>query len=97
MTTPIRHVKGTARWRYISGGYNKYWYLRSALRWLSIVAAVTDLVVFAIVYHDWSEIENGMSFYLGTVLFIVAVSNLFLMMPRMAAKHNEKQQAYCQQ
>ncbi|KAH0001143.1 hypothetical protein KCU78_g15014, partial [Aureobasidium melanogenum] len=72
MTTPIQHAKGTARWRYISGGYNKYWYLRSALRWLSIVAAVTDLIVFGILYNDWSEAHDVDTMYLGSVLFIVA-------------------------
>lgn len=74
MTTPIRHAKGVARWRYISGGYDKYWYLRSALRWLSIVVAVTDLVVFGIVWQNWSSVENINTFYLGSVLFIVVVS-----------------------
>ncbi|KEQ61549.1 uncharacterized protein M437DRAFT_51403 [Aureobasidium melanogenum CBS 110374] len=72
MTTPIRHAKGIARWRYISGGYNKYWYLRSALRWLTIAAAVTDLIVFAVLYSDWSEAYNVDTMYLGSVLFIVA-------------------------
>lgn len=81
MTTPIRRAKGIARWRHISDGYNKYWYLRSALRWLTIVAAVTDLIVFGILYHDWSEVVNVDIMYLGSVLFIVAVSNLFSFCP----------------
>ncbi|KAK6005331.1 hypothetical protein QM012_008110 [Aureobasidium pullulans] len=72
MTTPVRHDKGTARWHYISDGYNRYWYLRSALRWLSIVAGVTDLIVFAIVYHDWADYLNVHTLYFGSVLFIVA-------------------------
>lgn len=75
MTTPIRHTKGIERWRYISGGYDRYWYLRSALRWLTIAAAVTDLIVFAVLYSDWSEAYNVDTMYLGSVLFIVAVSN----------------------
>ncbi|CAD0094342.1 unnamed protein product, partial [Aureobasidium mustum] len=72
MTTPVRHAKGSARWRYISDGYSKYWYLRSALRWLSIVAAVTGLIVFAIVYHDWADYRNIHTLYMGSILFIVA-------------------------
>ncbi|KAH0368890.1 hypothetical protein KCU65_g3708, partial [Aureobasidium melanogenum] len=56
----------------MSGGYNKYWYLRSALRWLAIAAAVTDLIVFAVLYSDWSEVYNPDYMYVGMVLFIVA-------------------------
>ncbi|CAD0082863.1 unnamed protein product, partial [Aureobasidium vineae] len=78
MTTPLRDGKGTARWRYITDGYNKYWYLRSALRWLSVVAAVTDLIVFAIVYHDWASYENIHTLYFGPVFFIVAPLISFL-------------------
>jgi hypothetical protein len=86
MTEPISYGKGSARWRYISDGYTKYWYLRSAVRWLSIVAAVTALAVFGIVYHDWADYGNhAHSLYLGAILFIVAVSNSLPSLLRMTA------------
>jgi hypothetical protein len=50
--------------------------LRSALRWLSIVAAITSLIVYGIVYHDWVEYKNGHVVTLGSLFFIVAVSDL---------------------
>lgn len=74
MTTTESYGIGSARWQYISDGYRKYWYLRSALRWLSIVAAITSLIVFGIVYSDWADYKNVHVMYYGPILFIVAVS-----------------------
>jgi hypothetical protein len=76
MATSVPYGIGSARSRYISDGYRKYWYLRSALRWLSIVAAITSLIVYGIVYHDWVEYKNGHVMNLGSLFFIVAVSDL---------------------
>lgn len=74
MNTPASYGKGSVRWRYISAGYTKYWYLRSALRWLSIVSSVTALIIFGIVYHTYADYKHIHTLYLGTILFIVAVS-----------------------
>jgi hypothetical protein len=82
MTTPVPYGIGSARWQYISDGYRKYWYLRSALRWLSIVAAITSLIVFAIVYSDWADYKNEHVMYYGPILFVVAVSDLLLLPAR---------------
>ena len=76
MDTPGSYSKGSVRWQYILNGYTKYWYLRSALRWLSIVSSVTALIVFGIVYHTYAEYKHVHTLYLGTILFIVAVSEL---------------------
>jgi hypothetical protein len=74
MTTPVSYGTGGARWQYISDGYRKYWYLRSALRWLSIVSAVTALIIFGITYHTWADYKNEHTMYYGPILFVVAVS-----------------------
>lgn len=76
MNTPESYGKGSVRWRYISDGYTKYWYLRSALRWLSIVSSVTALIIFGITWHTYADYKHLHTLYLGTILFIVAVSNL---------------------
>jgi hypothetical protein len=85
MTTPVSYGTGGARWQYISDGYRKYWYLRSALRWLSGVAAVTALIIFGIVYHTWADYKNEHTMYFGPILFVAAVSDLLYILLKIAA------------
>lgn len=46
--------KNTARWRHLANGYNKYWYSKAALRWLSLTTAVVALITFGGSWHDYS-------------------------------------------
>jgi len=94
MDTSESYGKGSARWQYILNGYTKYWYLRSALRWLSVVSSVTALIVFGIVYHTYAEYKHVHTLYLGTILFIVAVSDLILLHGKCG---NMASHTHCQQ
>ncbi|KAK5999983.1 hypothetical protein QM012_005071 [Aureobasidium pullulans] len=80
--------KNTARWRLLANGYNKYWYSKSALRWLALTAAVIALITFGATWPDYSHYSirsytiplDWESFTIAAPLFTVILNVLAIFM-----------------
>lgn len=64
--------KHTERWQRLTNGYGKYWYFKSFVRWVSLITAAVNLIVFGAVWRDYAQYYYGENAQIGMWAFAIA-------------------------
>lgn len=70
--------KHTERWQRLINGYGGYWYFKSFVRWVSLITAAVNLIVFGAVWRDYAQYYYGENAQIGIWAFAIACVSFYL-------------------